>query len=62
MEKRVYLLEDDKNIGELVKCALEMSNITIECYETIADFMAAVEKQELFLFDLRHLAGAEYCP
>lgn len=45
MEKRVYLLEDDKNIGELVKCALEMSNITIECYETIADFMAAVEKQ-----------------
>ena len=44
MEKRVYLLEDDKNIGELVKCALEMSNITIECYETIADFMAAVEK------------------
>ena len=45
MEKRVYLLEDDKNIGELVRCALEMSNITIECYETIADFMAAVEKQ-----------------
>lgn len=45
LEKRVYLLEDDKNIGELVRCALEMSNITIECYETIADFMAAVEKQ-----------------
>ena len=44
VEKKVYLLEDDANIGELVKCALEMSNIQIECYETVASFMAAVEK------------------
>ncbi len=45
MEKRVYLLEDDKNIGELVTCALEMSNIETECYPTIAEFWDAVEKE-----------------
>ena len=44
MEKKVYLLEDDSNIAELVKCALEMSNIAIECYATCAEFLAAVEK------------------
>ena len=44
MEKRVFLLEDDKNIGELVTCALEMSNIETECYPTIAEFWDAVEK------------------
>mgnify|MGYP005774763907 FL=1 len=44
LEKKVYLLEDDSNIAELVKCALEMSNIAIECYATCAEFLAAVEK------------------
>ena len=44
MEKRVFLLEDDKNIGELVTCALEMSNIETECYPTVAEFWDAVEK------------------
>ena len=44
MEKKVYLLEDDSNIAELVKCALEMSNIAIECYATCAECLAAVEK------------------
>lgn len=44
MEKRVFLLEDDKNIGELVSCALEMSNITTECFPTVAEFWEAVEK------------------
>ena len=44
MDKRVFLLEDDKNIGELVTCALEMSNIETECYPTIAEFWDAVEK------------------
>ena len=44
MDKRVYLLEDDQNIGELVKCALEMSNIPVECFGTIAAFTDAVDK------------------
>lgn len=44
MEKRVFLLEDDKNIGELVTCALEMSNIETECYPTVAEFWDAMEK------------------
>ena len=44
MDKKVYLLEDDRNIAELVKCALEMSNIAVECFETIASFTDAVEK------------------
>ena len=44
LDKKVYLLEDDHNIGELVKCALEMSNITVECFETVASFMDAVDK------------------
>ena len=44
MDKKVYLLEDDRNIAELVKCALEMSNIAVECFETIASFADAVEK------------------
>ena len=45
VEKIVYLLEDDKNIGELVRCALEMSNVTVECFETVAAFCGAVEEQ-----------------
>lgn len=44
MEKKVYLLEDDGNIAELVRCALEMSGIAIECYSTCAEFLAAAEK------------------
>ena len=44
MDKRVFLLEDDKNIGALVTCALEMSNIETESYPTIAEFWDAVEK------------------
>ena len=45
MDKKIYLLEDDKNIGELVKCALELSNLQVECFGTIAAFMDAVEKE-----------------
>ena len=45
MDKKVYLLEDDKNIGELVKCALEMSGIEVECFDTCAAFNEAVDRQ-----------------
>ena len=44
MDKILYLLEDDKTIGELVKCALEMSGISVDCFETIAAFNEATEK------------------
>ena len=46
LEKLVYVLEDDKSIRELVTCALEMSNITVECFGTVAEFDAAVEKHQ----------------
>ncbi len=44
LDKKVYLLEDDKNIGELVRCALELSGIEVECFETCESFNAAVDK------------------
>ncbi len=46
LNKCVYLLEDDKNIAEVVKFALEMSNIDVECYGTVAEFTAAVDKKQ----------------
>ena len=39
-------MEDDANISELVKCALEMSSIKVEGFETVAEFWAAVEKEQ----------------
>ena len=46
LEKKVYILEDDKSIGELVTCALEMSGVAVDCFGTVAAFEAAVEKQQ----------------
>lgn len=43
MDKKIYLLEDDKSIAELVKCALEMSNLQVTCFETVSSFLAATE-------------------
>lgn len=45
MDKKIYLLEDDKNIGELVRCALELSGLQVECYETVAAFTEAADRQ-----------------
>lgn len=45
MDKLVYVLEDDKSIGELVTCALEMSGIAVECYGTVAEFEAAAQRR-----------------
>ena len=44
MYERVLISGEDNTIGELVTCALEMSNIETECYPTIAEFWDAVEK------------------
>ncbi len=45
MSKLVYLLEDDAGISELVRCALEMANIEISCYGTVAEFERAFSKE-----------------
>ena len=46
MNKCVYLLEDDQSIAEVVKFALEMSGIDVECYGTVAEFTAAADKKQ----------------
>lgn len=54
MNKKVYLLEDDTSICELVQCALEMSGIELSAYNTVYDFWAALEKSapSLALLDI----------
>ena len=39
-----FLLEDDKSICELVRCALEMADIDTVCFNTVADFNAALNQ------------------
>lgn len=45
MKDKVYILEDDSAISGLVKVALEMNAIEISAYATVADFLAALEKE-----------------
>ena len=54
MNKKVYLLEDDTSICELVQCALEMSGIELLAYNTVYEFWAALEKSapSLALLDI----------
>ena len=54
MNKKVYLLEDDTSICELVQCALEMSDIELSAYNTVYEFWAALEKSapSLALLDI----------
>lgn len=42
IDKKVYLLEDDKNIAELVKCSLELSGVEARCFNTVSEFWAAL--------------------
>lgn len=42
--KGTVLLEDDKSICELVRCALEMADIDTVCFNTVADFNAALNQ------------------
>lgn len=44
MDNKVYLLEDDTNICELVKCTLDLSNIPCEYFTSPRAFFAAVEE------------------
>lgn len=54
MEPRVYLLEDDESISELVKCTLDMHSISCECFATVKEFYAALERYapEVALIDI----------
>ena len=54
MNKKVYLLEDDTSICELVQCALEMSGIELSAYNSVYEFWAALEKSapSLALLDI----------
>lgn len=44
MKGTVFLLEDDKSICELVRCALEMADVDTVCFNTVADFNAALNQ------------------
>ena len=44
MKGTVFLLEDDKSICELVRCALEMADIDTVCFNPVADFNAALNQ------------------
>lgn len=44
MKGTVFLLEDDKSICELVRCALEMADIDTVCFNTVADFNTALNQ------------------
>ena len=43
MSNKVYLLEDDESICELVKCTLDMHSISCETFTTIRAFNAALD-------------------
>ena len=44
MKGTVFLLEDDTSICELVRCALEMADVDTVCFNTVADFNAALNQ------------------
>ena len=43
MSNKVYLLEDDESICELVRCTLDMNSISCETFTSVRAFYAAVE-------------------
>ena len=42
---KVYVLEDDESIRELVTMALEMAQISIKSFSKISDFLEAIDKE-----------------
>lgn len=45
MNYKVYVLEDDESIRELVTMALEMAQISIKSFSKISDFLEAIDKE-----------------
>ena len=54
MNYKVYVLEDDESIRELVTMALEMAQISIKSFSKISDFLEAIDK-ELPIVILLHI-------
>lgn len=54
MKNKVYLLEDDASICELVNCTLDLSGIPCECFSSAGEFFAAMEENapDLALIDI----------
>ena len=45
MNYKVYVLEDDESMRELVTMALEMAQISIKSFSKISDFLEAIDKE-----------------
>lgn len=45
MNYKVYVLEDDESIRELITMALEMAQISIKSFSKISDFLEAIDKE-----------------
>jgi len=54
MGNYIYVVEDDNNISELLKCSLEAFNYYVKVYENCEDMMIALkeEKPKLMLLDI----------
>ena len=54
MANKVFLLEDDKSICELVKCTLDLSSISCEYFTTVKEFREAMEREtpDVVLLDI----------
>lgn len=59
MNYKVYVLEDDESIRELVTMALEMAQISIKSFSKISDFLEAIDKELpiVILLDIMLLDG-----
>ncbi len=54
MRNKVFFLEDDESICELVKCTLDLSSICCECFLTVKEFYEAMEREvpDVVLLDI----------
>lgn len=59
-EQKIYLVEDDENIRELVRCTLESFAYEVSAFETAEEMLSQVEKSlpDLILLDIM-LPGME---
>ena len=53
-EQKIYLVEDDENIRELVKCTLESFSYQVDAFETAEEMLSQAKKTlpDLILLDI----------